>query len=50
MIVKRRIATIRLSERLNRNPEYANKMGISVINRKTDTTEEHVQSNRKNSF
>ena len=47
MTAKRRIATIRLSERLNRNPEYAKKIGVSVINRKTDTTEEHVQNNKR---
>lgn len=47
MTAKRRIATIRLSEKLERNPEYAKKMGISVSNRKADTTEEHVQNNKR---
>lgn len=47
MTAKRRIATIRLSEKLERNTEYAKKMGISVINRKADTTEEHVQNNKR---
>ena len=47
MTTKRRIATIRLSERLDRNPEYARKIGISVVNKKADTTEEHVQNNKR---
>ena len=47
MTAKRRIAIIRLSDKLERNPEYAKKMGISVIKRKADTTEEHVQNNKR---
>lgn len=46
MTVKNRIVAIRLSEKLERNPEYANRLGISVINEKVDKG--HIQSNRKN--
>lgn len=46
MTVKNRIVAIRLSEKLERNPEYANKLGISVINEKVD--KEHMRCNREN--
>lgn len=48
--VKNRIVAIRLSGKLDRNPEYAKKLGISVENGKTEKLKEHVQSNRENDY
>ncbi len=48
MTAKNRIVAIRLSNRLERNPEYAKMLGISVINGKVDNEKERVHNNRKN--
>ena len=41
MTVRNRIAAIRLSNKLERNPEYANMIGVSVVNGKMENIEEH---------
>lgn len=46
--VKNRIVAIRLSDRLERNPEYAKILGVSVINRKADSEKEQVHNNKEN--
>ena len=35
MTAKERVLMIRLSEKINKNPEYAKLLGISIINVKT---------------
>lgn len=37
MTVKERIMTIRLSEKINRQPEYANNIGLTVSSKKKTT-------------
>lgn len=40
MSARKRILAIKLSEKLQKNPEYANKIGVSIeINRVKDSTE-----------
>lgn len=41
LTVRNRIAAIRLSNKLERNPEYANRIGVSVVNGKMENIEEH---------
>lgn len=42
MSVRRRILAIKLSEKLQKNPEYADKIGVSVeINRTKDNKEKN---------
>ena len=44
MSVRRRILAIKLSEKLQKNPEYAEKIGVSVeINRTKDNKEKNSQ-------
>lgn len=47
MTAKRRIATIRLSNKLERNSEYAKEIGVGVVNRKTEIAGKQVQNNRE---
>lgn len=41
LTVRNRIAAIRLSNKLERNPEYANMIGVSVVNGKMENIEEY---------
>ncbi len=43
MNVEERIQTIRLIERINRNPEYAKRIGISVTTRSTKKQREKTE-------
>lgn len=45
MTVNNRIVAIRLSEKLERNPEYASKLGISVRVGKVDIGKKDIQKN-----
>lgn len=47
LTVKNRIAAIRLANRLERNPEYAKMIGLSVVNGKVKNIEEHIESNKE---
>ena len=47
LTVKNRIAAIRLANRLERNPEYAKMIGVSVVNGKVENIEEHIESNKE---
>ena len=47
MTVKNRIAAIRLANRLERNPEYAKMIGVSVVNGKVENIEEHIENNKE---
>ena len=38
MTVRERIASIRLSEMIRKNPEYAKQLGISILGDKADKT------------
>lgn len=48
MTVLNRIATIRLSEKLERNPKYAEDLGISIVNRKTEMPKENILNQKLN--
>ena len=50
MTVKSRIVRIRLSEKISRNMEYAENIGIYIVNRETDTTDENAHENRGEEF
>lgn len=47
MTTKHRIALIRLSKKLDDNKEYAKKMRVNVIYRKTDIIEKQVETDKK---
>lgn len=43
LTAKERVLIIRLSEKINKNPEYAEQLGVSVINVKTDNTSKCIK-------
>ena len=47
MTVKNRIAAIRLAERINRNQEYANSIGVSIVNGKAEGTKSKEREDKK---
>lgn len=46
MIVRNRIAAIRLSEKIERNPEYAKKIGVAIVNGKTENVKKDNNQDR----
>ena len=45
LTVKERLIAIRLVERIRRNPEYANQIGLKVIRRGTDVSNHKTSEN-----
>ena len=50
MTAKCRIAAIRLSQKIDRNPEYAEHIGVSIVNRRAENTGTRNVQNRENDF
>ena len=42
MTVKGRIITIRLADKMRRNPEYANQIGLKIVNSRNKGIESQV--------